>query len=461
LAGGFKNEVWLWDLAHNEDYIGWQVGDAPAMPATLEAWGDGLGTVTIDIYGPVTNAYPLATTQDLDALRSVSVTLAGGFRNPSYWYLDYEDVFRTFSGVSGVSTNNDVITTNYSPSATYVDKRVFPRVVRGFPPGGEIAWQVVPSELATIDQQGFLTMLEAGSAEVSATVVAIIGDDETKSIDVPLYIADPGETISVSHFAPGSLRAVASDYVDGLIAAGTATLSRAVWNVTNHVAGIYELSTNCWAADVDLSGVVVRSGTSGASARWHGTLVTSQHIACAKHVYDPVGSVKRFVGRTGAVYDRTITHIRDPWPGQTWGNGRDITFARLNEPLPLNDVAVYPVLPALYTNYTPNGFLGCPALIYDQLLRASVCELGTAHNTHRSPLDATRLAFYSTPYTGDSGRPTFLVLPDKTPILLSLFTFAQSGTSFSDNLATLNAALAVDGATLTEVDLSDFEEYTP
>jgi hypothetical protein len=215
--------------------------------------------------------------------------------------------------------------------------------------------------------------------------------------------------------------------------------------------------TQCWAKDVDLSGVVVSTDSSG--PYWHGTLVTTQHILMVKHAYNGVGSVKRFVGASGTVYERTIVAVRDPWPGQNWFAG-DVVLGLLSASLPTNDVACYGILPASYTNQFPNGLSRTPGITYDQLLRANLCDM-TWDYAQRQPSDTVRAQFYSLPYGGDSGRPTFLLLPSGKLVLLHLFTFATSGTSILANKAAIDAALSVDGAALTEADLSELKNYYP
>jgi hypothetical protein len=394
------------------------------------------------------------------ALSNAVVVCAGGYRNSTYWYLDYEDVYRSFSSVVSVITNLDLITSNLVPTSTYVDKQMFVTVLRGFPDGGDVRWACDPTNVASIDQIGKVTMLDAGATVVDATISAVVGADETKSITVPLYSADSA-TVSVTVLDPQSARYVASTNFDAMIVGGTSQWSRSYWSVTNHATSTYTRNTNCWAAAVDLSGVVV--ATAGGAPYWHGTLISSQHIVMAKHAYNGVGSAKRFVGRSGTVYNTTIAAILDPWPGQSWSAefaSWDIVIGRLSAAIPTNDVAFYSILPPTYTNQFPNGLSDVPCLVYDQHARCAVADLNSPASQN-APSDPTRAQFWSMPYTGDSGRPTFLLLPDCQPILLHLFTYATSGTSLLAARTAINAALAADGVTLSEVDLSAFKEYYP
>ena len=327
--------------------------------------------------------------------------------------------------------------------------------LRGFYDYGNADWSVTPTNIASISSAGFLTVLTSGTARVSC----IVGSD-TKVCLVSCNLSDPVAVTSVVSYASDSGHAVIGTNVAALISGGTATWHRAYWSTADHATSTYVRDTQCWARAVDLSGVVV--STDGSTPYWHGTLVTTQHIAMAKHAYNGVGSVKRFVGASGTVYDRTITAIRDPWYPQTYNDApsHDLVVGFLSAPLPTNDVAIYSILPESYTNQFPNGFRGTYGITYDQLLRANVCSM-LSDSWQTAPTDATAAQFYARPYVGDSGRPTFLLLPGQRPILLHLFTTAEGGSSFITLKSDINAALAADGAALTEADLSALTNYHP
>jgi hypothetical protein len=283
---------------------------------------------------------------------------------------------------------------------------------------------------------------------------------------VSCNLSDPVAVTPVVSYASDSGHAVIGTNIAALIAGGTATWHRSYWSTADHATSTYVRDTQCWARSADLSGVVV--STDGGTPYWHGTLLTTQHIAMVKHAYNGVGSVKRFVGTSGTIYERTVTAIYDITPQFDPGLGSDLVFGRLSAPLPTNDVAVYSFLPASYTNQFPNGVRGTYAISYDQLLRVNVCSMNFIYS-QTAPTDATASQFYSLPYGGDSGRPTFLLLPGRRPIFLYMFTFAQSGTTIiappfathEGYQAAINAALAADGASITEADLSALKNYTP
>lgn len=406
---------------------------------------------------PTNSPYSRSVSADSDGnllwpTNLITVACIGGYRNATYWYLDYADVFRAYSTASLVVTNGDLITSYCTPLPLYVDKQMTLFVVRGFPADGDIAWSVSPTNYASIDVAGKLTMLAAGDVTVAATL-----GGQTKSVRITLESSNPGQAVSTTILDSESARYIANTNIAAMISGGTAVWHRTHWATIDHAATNYVQDTQCWARAVDLSGVVVSTG--GSTPYWHGTLVTSQHIAMAKHAYNGIGTSKRFVGVSGSNYVRSITAILDPWPGQSWRLG-DIVFGRLSSALPTNDVAVYSVLPANYTNYFVNGVQGMSAMMYDQLGRCLVADLGNVHS-HSAPTDSSRAQFYSTPYIGDSGRPVFMLLPGRRPILLYVLTYANSGTGFVSARAAVDAVLAADGAALTDADLTGLKEYLP
>jgi hypothetical protein len=216
----------------------------------------------------------------------------------------------------------------------------------------------------------------------------------------------------------------------------------------------------CWAAAADLSGVVV--STAGSTPAWHGTLLTTNHIIMAKHAYDGVGTVKRFVGRSGTNYMRTVAAILDPFPGDDWGAVKgDYVFARLNAGLPTNDVAVYPVFPASYTNQFPTAPTRIPALIYSQAQEVNVGEFTTSWQGVIAPSDTNRLAHYALPYSGDSGRPVFTWIGNQLVFAFVWTSAAVGWSSPAYHRATMDALLNADGGALTDADLSGYTEVWP
>jgi hypothetical protein len=448
---------------------------ALTMPATLTpAVTAADGTCVIDWF-ITTNAYPLtkraaallrdgsqAMTGDLDMGnhsitnlspntiyftdgRSLpSIIPSAGWRNDVYWSIGMEERYQAVSQTI-VTTNQDVITYREIAGIGRINWQITPNVLRGFPDGA-FGFSVSGSA-GSIDQNGLLTMESVGLVDVTVTNGAI-----SKTVAVDLYYSSQGEERSCIYGdVPGSARAAATAGIDGRLSGGVN-----YW-LTNSPPSTFARNPDCWAATADLSGVVVSTGT-GAPA-WHGTLLTPRHIIMAKHAHNGVGSIKRFRGRSGTNYTRTVTAILDPKPGQAAGNIHgDYVFGRLNAALPTNDVAVYPVLPANYATYLPTTVQRVPAMIYDQLGRCHVAELA-GFGSIVQPADTNRLAYWGMPYDGDSGRPVFAWIGNRLVFLCTLSSATVGLSSPVSYRAGMVALLAADGAALTDVDLSSYTEF--
>lgn len=371
------------------------------------------------------------------------------WKNEHYWYIDMEERPRVVLSTV-TTTNDDAITYQDTAGIGMIDWQILPTVLRGFP-APDFTYGV-RGDAGTINQDGLLTMVSEGLVDV------IVSNSTAKTAAVDLYYSSDGTTTvrpRVDRVA-GSAGYAAVTNIDTRISLG----GDDYWLTNNPALGIFVRNPACWAADADLSGVVV--STAGGGPAWHGTLLTTQHIIMAKHAYDGVGTVKRFVGRSGTNYTRTIAAILDPYPGEAWGAIRgDYVFGRLNAGLPVGDVAVYPVLPASYTNQFPTAPTHIPALIYSQAQRARVGEFGYGWSNVIAPANTNRLAHYSLPYSGDSGRPVFTWIGDQ---LVFAFVWTSAAVGYSSPVfhrANMAALLAADGAALTDVDLSGYTEVWP
>jgi hypothetical protein len=366
-----------------------------------------------------------------------SIIPSAGWRNDVYWSIGMEERYQAVSQTL-VTTNLDVVTYREIAGIGRINWQITPEVLRGFPDGA--FGFTVSGTAGSIDQDGLLTMTEAGLVDVTVTNGAA-----SKTVAVDLYYSSQGEERSVIYAGvAGSARAAAIAAIDGRLAgAGSAEY----W-LTNSPPSSFARNPACWAADADFSGVVVSTGTG--AAYWHGTLITTQHVLQAKHAYNGVGSVKRFRGRSGTNYVRTITAI--------YTAGGDFTIGKLSAPLPPGDVKVYPVMPANYATYFPSGFNSIPAMIYNQNGRAAVCVM-MRPDFIGQPGSELRKDYWELPYGGDSGRPCFLWIGNELALMF-LFSAATSGNNspitYRDQM---NALLAPDGAALTTVDLSGYTEF--
>jgi hypothetical protein len=371
------------------------------------------------------------------------------WKNEHYWYIDMEERPRVVLSTV-TTTNDDAITYQDTAGIGMIDWQIIPTVLRGFP-APDFTYGV-RGDAGTINQDGLLTMVSEGLVDV------IVSNSTAKTAAVDLYYSSDGTTTvrpRVDRVA-GSAGYAANTNIDSRISLG----GDAYWLTNNPATGVFVRDPACWAAAADLSGVVV--STAGSTPAWHGTLLTTNQIIMAKHAYDGVGTVKRFVGRSGTNYMRTVAAILDPFPGDDWGAVKgDYVFARLNAGLPTNDVAVYPVFPASYTNQFPTAPTRIPALIYSQAQEVNVGEFTTSWQGVIAPSDTNRLAHYALPYSGDSGRPVFTWIGNQLVFAFVWTSAAVGWSSPAYHRATMDALLNADGGALTDADLSGYTEVWP
>ena len=80
----------------------------------------------------------------------------------------------------------------------------------------------------------------------------------------------------------------------------------------------------------------------------------------------------------------------------------------------------------------------------------------------KTPIDSTRLGFFESIISGDSGNPSFLII-NGTLVLLTVWTFggAGSGTNILSEKTAINTMMSTlgGGYSLTEVSLSGLNTY--
>lgn len=195
--------------------------------------------------------------------------------------------------------------------------------------------------------------------------------------------------------------------------------------------GEFVRSRNCWAADIDLSGVSVwNSANLDATGgnRGYGTLISRRHLVFAQHFHPGPGTMLAFLDRAGTLVWRRL--------GETAQVGKtDICLGVLTEDVPAT-VASYPILPAGFNLARAAGDQPLPLLCLNQNRQALVqewLEIPSPVVLHRLAIDPARVPFTGPLIIGDSGAPIFLLL-GKQPILL--------GCNFTANSAPALAAYA-------------------
>lgn len=433
-----------------------------------------------------TNVVEIGVVPDFD------VTMTGGFRNETYWRPFTTLVGRSFS-TSETNEVDDVVVIDYLSDAVFWDAQAEIDYIRGFPEG-DVQYSFSPTSIGTIDETGFIETIAPGFGTVGVTI-----GTETKTAPVFLNYSDGDEWRSWVAGVAGSVRLESQEQLDDAIADIDGTPDTLLFSTFNNATGEYVWNTNCWMyGRADLSGVVVSSRRPGGNwsvAQWHGTLITPRHIALPKHCIagvpnvaasspEPVGTMKRFVGQSGTVHERTVIAHYDPFGDPdfetftNWNMGNDTIIGLLDTAVPTNDVAVYAVMPTNAVSYSPTRLRamesgvksegGAAGALWTNLdIRVYGAELGGFHSFRSTPW-SPRSAVHRVGRVGDSGRPVFLWLDGQLVFLFTL-TWPTAGFNWavmfegemwnSNYRQRVEAILALHGETLTDADLSGYATF--
>lgn len=323
-----------------------------------------------------------------------------------------------------------------------------------------LTYESLDPSIATVSQAGKVTRVSDGTARILATAKVGICNIRRR-IDVAVSRQTGATSQQFNSYASGSFARYASDAIDTRISGKTPSAAKPIYSTQNHAAATYVRNTGCWAADLDLT-CCSPWNSSGANTR-AGTLISPRHIAFAEHYQIGVGATVRFVAGDNTVVDRTMT-ARQSLSGGS-GYETDITIGLLDSDVP-ESISFARVLPANWATYLPSlsHALRVPCLVLDQEEKALVADLTSLGSmaSFAQPNDATRLSFYESIISGDSGNPAFLI-DSSGLILVTTWTFggAGSGPDYSDWLTGLNAILTSlgGGYQLTAADLSGFNTY--
>jgi hypothetical protein len=252
-----------------------------------------------------------------------------------------------------------------------------------------------------------------------------------------------------------------------LTTAGTYTASKInIYSSVDDTNFVYTRNTGVWTGNLDLSGIAVwntMDGAGNSSSAHGGTLITPTDIVLANHFELSYGDQIKFVDKNNVVYTATVNN-------GTSVNNTDINVTHLswNGPTPTT-LAIYPLLPANYQNYSPSHNLtNFPVVLSNQFRQVFVQDAGYYgnppfyygtfyHNTATEPLRSP----YTLPVVlYDSGSPIFVVVNGKLIVVGTNYT-SISAPILSDNIAGINAGLAAIGSSyqITTVDLSRDATY--
>lgn len=317
-----------------------------------------------------------------------------------------------------------------------------------------------PSAATVNSSNGNVTYQSAGSTTVTATI-----RNETRTFNLTTSTSG-GQTVDTFiGYVNGSAAKDATEFVDARIENKyNPAINLKVYTTQDHTNSIYVRNPDLWCADIDLTCISPwnSSGTISKAC----TLISPRHVIMAAHWPASVGATVRFVANNGTVVDRTLVATRRH-PSYT-PYYPDITIGILDSDVP-ETISFAKVLGSNWASYLPslaNASARIPAIGLDQQEKATIRDLYSYTSTTTSflqPTDIKRAALYETIVSGDSGNPAFIVINNEL-ILLTVWTYGGtgSGTSITPQISAINSMMTALGGeyTLTEVDLSGFNNYT-
>ena len=200
-----------------------------------------------------------------------------------------------------------------------------------------------------------------------------------------------------------------------------AAVPRFVNYFVNGSNGVFQLNTNFWARDLDLSCVSVWNTSDNPGGRT-ATLITQKHVVMAKHW---PASTYAFCNTNGVMLRRTVLQ---------WSNiSDDLRLGRLDEALPESFTPAHVPSTNIERYFASGKYL--PVLCFNQEKGASVLELTTIdgettdnngwHYNHYGSTSNTNLVSVQrcnvrgATVDGNSGCPVFVVADDKLILLFS------------------------------------------
>jgi len=229
----------------------------------------------------------------------------------------------------------------------------------------------------------------------------------------------------------------------------------------NEPGGGFTRNTNCWAKDLDWSGVGSYR-QDGQGGRWGCcAAVSPRHVITAAHAGAPSSNEINFILHDNSVYTATIVGTEDlpgVWP-------MDIRVWYLDEDLP-NTIRWYNVLPLDWDNLlaynsddlglvpepSTTNSLTAKALIYTNQDREAHAAIVLNHLPFPKVLSATNCTgqtpdwapYYESPVAGDSSSPMFLVVDGRMFLMGSVMSSFILATKINDpdEITAINTAMA-------------------
>jgi uncharacterized membrane protein len=377
--------------------------------------------------------------------------LESNWRNTEYFDLTILDVYTNAPPASGYTTNLDMIYAYYANQQVKNDKQLMLRNIRGFP---MITYDVYPTNLASISQNGYVTHIADG---VVTTSVSTASFGRTNELYLPTRAS-----LSNSYYlgATDSIRRGVENNVNLYVTNATFRVF-STYDLTNK---IFIRSTNCWFRPAPACWTAWRSDYG--SWRAGGVLITTKHIVTATHLgpaavgtqfiwvrADNTYATNYVVARSDIGYDTTIMRLSNEVTG--------IAVAKLLT----NIVSILPN----GNKYVPIGLgeahLGNPVLQL-ALGNSTASSMSVVENTSwfsgwRQSVDPIYAQYFDhVPYSGDSSQP--LLMSTGTDIVLIGQFWTAGGGASSSAMATLFQSRINDwGDTnvLTYIDNTLWENY--
>ena len=384
------------------------------------------------------------------------------FKKPSmgndFFKLVVNPIVRTISASSsGVITQDDTILVQTSGSTTITDYLVN---VQQLIPGSYNVSIYSNSSGVILGSNG--GPIASGVSAGSTSLVAITSDNFFSSANVVVSAVSGIVNTNFSNYATSSLAKEASDSVDNRIVVLNASTAKPIFSTQNHNTPSYIRNSGCWVNDLNLTPISPWNSTAGSNMA--GVLISPRHIIFAAHYQINNGSTVRFVDNNNNTVTRTmINKLTHPdyipyYP--------DLALGLLDSDVP-NTIGFVKILPQNWSDYLPSlsSLYRLPCLVLDQEEKALISELRSLSTTANfsAPSNPTRLAFFESIITGDSGNPAFLIIDDEL-VIITVWTFgaAGGGTSILFHKNAINTMMSTlgGGYSLTEIDLSGFTDYS-
>jgi hypothetical protein len=320
----------------------------------------------------------------------------------------------------------------------------------------------VDTDVATVNAiTGSVSRVADGTARIVAKSRLL-----NRTVDVPVVLTQT-QADRFDHFVEGSLFRTFADGVDSRIAVEGAEAS--IFSTRDHTNGVYVRNANCWANDVDMSGLGFCWKWPTSQAVINMALITPQDVIGAAHyTVNANGQQVRFVTPDNELVTATLSSYT------TYGlgfGGTDIMVGHLDRRVDVDGITPVKLFPADMSDYYSHKLERAPSLVLNKYLSALVyerMEYDGYSPEYYIPTDADRLSFYQQLLTGDSGSAIGHIINDEFVLATHISTAGGlppgqyiRGPNYCDYLDLIAAMLDSlgGGYQLTEVDLSGFTSY--